>query len=81
MRTINGSYEEHPLKHLPLAAALVLALGSAAAAQSLEENRAKKLESEYLKKAAWFTDYDKAREEAKKSGKPIFTYFTRSFSP
>lgn len=69
------------MKHFSLAAALTLALGSAAFAQSLEEKRDKKLASEFLKKAAWFTDYDKAREESKKSGKAIFGYFTRSFSP
>jgi hypothetical protein len=69
------------LKNISLAAALVLAIGSSAFAQSLEEKRDKKLASEFLKKAAWVTDYDKAREESKKSGKPIFGYFTRSFSP
>jgi hypothetical protein len=70
------------VKHASLAAALVLALGSTAPAQqSLEEKRDKKLASEFLKKASWITDYDKAREESKKSGKPIFGYFTRSFSP
>ena len=69
------------MKQLTIAFALFLGLVSAASAQSLEEKRDKKLASEFLKKAAWFTDYDKAREEAKKTGKPIFGYFTRSFSP
>jgi hypothetical protein len=69
------------LNRLALTAALTLAFASAAFGQSLEEKRDKKLASEFLKKAAWFTDYDKAREESKKSGKPIFGYFTRSFSP
>ncbi len=69
------------LKHLALAAALVAAVGSAAFGQSLEEKRDKKLASEFLKKAAWNTDYDKALEESKKSGKPIFGYFSRSYSP
>jgi hypothetical protein len=50
-------------------------------AQGLEELRDKKLKSAFLQKAAWFTDYDKAREESKKSGKPIFVYFTRSYAP
>ena len=69
------------MKQIVLAAALVVAVGSAAFGQSLEEKRDKKLASEFLKKAAWSTDYDKAREEAKKAGKPIFGYFTRSYSP
>ena len=69
------------MKQLTIALVLSLGFVSAASAQSLEEKRDKKLASEFLKKAAWFTDYDKAREESKKSGKPIFGYFTRSFSP
>lgn len=62
-------------------AVFAVVLGSTAFGQSLEEKRDKKLASEFLKKSAWTTDYDKAREEAKKSGKPIFAYFTRSYSP
>jgi hypothetical protein len=68
-------------KRAGLAAVLAAAIGSAAFGQSLEEKRDKKFASEFLKKAAWHTDYDKAREEAKKTGKPIFGYFSRSFSP
>lgn len=68
-------------KHAAWTAVLTLAIGSAAFAQTLEEKRDHKLASEFLKKAAWFTDYDKAREEAKKTAKPIFGYFSRSFSP
>jgi hypothetical protein len=66
---------------IALAAAMIGALGSAAFGQSLEENRDKKLASAFLKKAGWTTDYDKALEEAKKTGKPIFGYFTRSYAP
>ena len=65
-----------------LVAAIALGLASAAAAQDgMEEKRDKKLKSEFLAKAAWSTDFAKAREESKKSGKPIFAYFTRSYSP
>jgi hypothetical protein len=61
---------------------LLLGLASTAAAQeTMEQKRDKKLALPFLKKAAWHTDYDKAREESKKSGKPIFAYFTRSYSP
>lgn len=42
--------------------------------------RDKKLAKEFLKAGGWLTDYDKAREEAKKSGKLLFTYFSRSYA-
>lgn len=69
------------MKHIVLAAALVAAIGSSAFGQSLEEKRDKKLASEFLKKASWITDYEKALAESKKAGKPIFGYFTRSYAP
>jgi len=61
---------------------LLLGLASTALAQDTpEQKRDKKLQLPFLKKAAWFTDYDKALEESKKSGKAVFAYFTRSYSP
>ena len=54
--------------------------GSVAHAASMEEKRDAKLAEAWLKKAAWITDYDKALQEAKASGKPIFAYFTRSYA-
>lgn len=63
-------------------ALIFLALSSAAVAQqSLEEKRDQKLKSPFLSKAAWITDYDRAREESRKTGKAIFAYFTRSYAP
>ena len=47
---------------------------------TLVQKRDEKLQAEWLKKAAWITDYDKALAEAKASGKPIFAYFTRSYA-
>lgn len=73
--------KETTLKTVLAAAALVLSTASALQAQSLEEKRDAKLKSAFLSKAAWITDYDAALAEAKKSGKPIFAYFTRSYSP
>jgi len=65
-----------------LVAALALAVSAVAAhAQSLEEKYQAKLKEPFLTKAGWLLDYDKAREEAKKSNKLIFVYFTRSYSP
>lgn len=55
-------------------------LASAAYAQDFEALRDKKLKEPFLSKAGWITDYDKAREESKKTGKPIFAYFTRSYA-
>ena len=49
--------------------------------EELKTRREKKLASEFLQNGNWITNYDKARTEAKKSKKVIFTYFTRSYSP
>ncbi len=43
--------------------------------------RAEKLAKPVFKQAAWRTDYDQARAEAKKDGKLILVYFTRSYAP
>ncbi len=71
---------------LVLGTGLALATGIAAQGtdskqQALVDKHKKKLASEFLKKAAWFTDYDKARAAAKKSDKLMFGYFTRSYAP
>ena len=60
---------------------LFLLCGAVLAQDSPESRRDAKLASEFLKKAPWMTDYDKAREESKKSNKPILAYFSRSFAP
>ncbi|MHC4516145.1 MAG: hypothetical protein ACYTGW_19105 [Planctomycetota bacterium] len=49
--------------------------------EELKARREEKLACEFLTKANWITNYDKARAEAKKSKKVIFAYFTRSYSP
>jgi hypothetical protein len=59
---------------------LVLLLSSTAWAQSNEEKLEEKLKESWLVDGGWIADYDKAREEAKKSGKLIFAYFTRSYA-
>ncbi len=65
-----------------LAAVLLLAAAQAQppSQEQLKANLEAKLKAPFLTKAAWLTDYDAAREEAKKSGKPIFAYFTRSYA-
>ncbi|MEM7167096.1 MAG: hypothetical protein AAF581_16660 [Planctomycetota bacterium] len=54
---------------------------SAVAQDDLVAKRDKKLAAEWLKKAEWFTDYDKARAKAAETNKLVFGYFTRSYSP
>lgn len=67
-----------------LPAAFLLGFCAAVSAQqgqdALIQKRDAKLKAAFLAKAAWITDYDKAREEAKKSGRLIFAYFTRSYA-
>jgi hypothetical protein len=48
--------------------------------QKLKELRTEKLGKPVFQKAPWVFDYDKAREQAKKDGKVIFAYFTRSYA-
>jgi len=47
---------------------------------AMKENLAHKLEKPFFKKTKWITDYDEAKAAAKKSGKLIFAYFTRSYA-
>ncbi len=68
-----------------LAAVVIGAVaGTAAAQQASQEELKKRLDAKlaeaWVKDGGWITDYDRAREEAKKGGKPIFTYFTRSYA-
>lgn len=34
----------------------------------------------WFKDGSWVTDFDAAKAEAKKTGKPIFAYFTRTYA-
>ena len=68
------------MKTVSLATFVLAGLSTASAQDAMQEKLEKKLQSPFLSKAAWITDYDKAREESKKSGKLIFAYFTRSYA-
>lgn len=46
--------------------------------EQLQQKLDAKLASEFFTKAPWTTDYDAARAEAKKTGKLMFAYFTKS---
>lgn len=65
----------------------LLALGAfagTAVAQDQSDMQAryeKKLNKDFVSFGGWITDYDVARETAKKEGKVIFAYFSRSYSP
>lgn len=66
----------------PALLVMALALAPSLVAQDdLVAKRDAKLASPFLKNADWITDYDKAIAAARKTGKPIFGYFTRSYSP
>jgi len=70
------------LKTLLAALAMTLSAPIASAQDDgLVAKRDEKLKSEFLKKADWITDYDKARETAKSAGKLMFTVFSRSYAP
>ncbi len=73
-----------PILSLALLAGLML-LPSQAMGQSgqeeLIEKRDKKLASKFLSNGEWILDYDEALKTAKQSGKMVFGYFTRSYSP
>ncbi len=66
-----------------IAGALALTPALPAQTKSQEDliaEREKKLAKPLFQEAAWFFDYDEARAEAKKQGKLLFTYFSRSYS-
>ncbi|GAB4148657.1 MAG: hypothetical protein Fur0037_16980 [Planctomycetota bacterium] len=48
--------------------------------EELRKRRAEKLAKPVFAKAAWRTDYDAARKEARETGKLILVYFTRSYA-
>ncbi len=48
--------------------------------QELKQKRTDKLQKPVFQNAAWRLDYDAAREEARKDGKLLLVYFTRSYA-
>ena len=41
----------------------------------------KKVKEKFVETGGWLLDYQEARRQAEKQGKPIFVYFTRTFAP
>ena len=72
------------MKHLWTAAFILVGAGALLAQQQptqedLVKKRDAKLAEAWVKDGGWITDFAKAREEAKGSGKPIFAYFTVTY--
>lgn len=57
------------------------AFAGTSAADDLEERYREKLTHEFIEHGGWVTDYDEARATAKKEGKVLFVYFSRSYAP
>jgi hypothetical protein len=49
--------------------------------QELEERKAAALDKPFVHAARWLTDFTTAKAEAKRTKKPIFAYFSRSYRP
>lgn len=64
---------------------LLLGADAQAGTHGLQGNNQQKyekaLEADFISFGGWVTDYDVARERAKKEGKLIFTFFSRSYAP
>ena len=76
------------IRSMGIALAGLIVAGTAAVGFA-QDSAKSEWQAKYEKKVAesWFTengftdDYDVARERAKEQGRPIFAYFTRSYSP
>lgn len=71
---------------IAVVAGVVLAAGAALSAfaqpgETMQEKYEAKVAESWFKDNGFTDDYDKARELATKTGKPIFAYFSRSYSP
>jgi hypothetical protein len=62
---------------LPLA---LMAQGVGAQQEQLQQKYQKKISSDWFVKGGWSDDYAACRARAKKEGKIILVYFTRSYS-
>ena len=76
------------IRSMGIALAGLIVVGTAAVGFA-QDSASSEFQTKYENKVAeaWFTengftdDYDVARERAKEQGRPIFAYFTRSYSP
>lgn len=49
--------------------------------EELIARKAAALDKPFVHAANWFTDFSAAKAEARRTGKPIFAYFSRSYRP
>lgn len=61
--------------------AAAMGFSTLAHADGLEEKLRSKLQEPFVGNVAWVTDYEEALRQAKKEGKLVFAYFTRSYYP
>ena len=72
------------MKQLPLTLGLLCLAASPLAAQGQDELQDKydaKVSENWVAEGGWILDYDQALAQAKKEGKYVFAYFSRSYSP
>ncbi|HLQ38495.1 MAG TPA: thioredoxin family protein [Planctomycetota bacterium] len=69
----------HLLALLPAVLAAAVPAQQKQSQEELVRLRDEKLKKPVFHRVAWLFDYDEARQQAQKQGKPIFAYFTRSF--
>ena len=72
-----------PLKAswMALAGLACFASAPSAQAQDMQAKYEAKIAENWVSSGNWVLDFDKAKEQAKKEGKVIFAYFTRSYAP
>lgn len=70
------------MRSLGTSVVAILAMTGAvrAAEADLAAKREAKLAEGWVSSGGWITDYEKALEASKASGKPVFAYFTRSYA-
>lgn len=64
-----------------LAPSIALAQRQAPSQEELQKRYEEKIAKPWLKNAKWTIDLEDAKKQAQETGKPIFAYFTRSYSP
>lgn len=75
-----GARSQEPSKTAPAATIKPAPPPQQKSQDELKELRAHKLAKDVFKNATWRTDFDQAKAEAKKDGKLLLVYFTRSYA-
>ena len=59
----------------------VMAASQSTSPEEYQKRYEEKISKDWLKKADWSLDLEASLARAKKEGKPVFAYFTRSYAP